>query len=160
MNNKGFTLIEMIVAVLIVGIGILGIFSFVSKFSEQSQYIRDVSVAANLGQEAIEIVKNIRDYNKINGLNWNAGLTECYAGCEIGYDDLYLSPWTGDGRFLYIENGTGYYKYIDLPQSGDIKTYYKRRVTITPTNVNELHIRVDIYWEGNGYELYSKIYNW
>ena len=159
-RSKGFTLIEMIVAILVVGIGIIGVFSLISKFSEQSQYIRDVSVASYLGEEAIEIVKNIRDSNKIGGLAWDKGLTDCHNGCEIGYDDLYLSAWSEDGRFLYLENGTSQYKYIDSPQSGDVKTYYRRRITITPTNIDELHIRVDVYWENNSYEIYSKIYNW
>jgi hypothetical protein len=71
-----------------------------------------------------------------------------------------LSAWSEDGRFLYLENGTSQYKYIDSPQSGDVKTYYRRRITITPTNIDELHIRVDVYWENNSYEIYSKIYNW
>ena len=66
----------------------------------------------------------------------------------------------GNGRVLYIENTSGYYKYIDTPVVNDIRTYYKRRITITPTAPDEMEIRADIYWEDKTITVKTKIYNW
>jgi len=165
MNNfnkqqKGFTLIEMIVSVFIVTTGIIGVFSLVSNFSEQSQSVRDGTVASYLAQEGIEIVKNIRDTNMIGGLTWDNGFSSCYDGCEVEYNNESLVPWTDDGRFFYLDGTTGFYKYIETPVAGDIKTYYKRRLTITPVAQDEMHLRIDIYYEGKSLTFFSKIYNW
>ncbi|KUK66302.1 MAG: prepilin-type N-terminal cleavage/methylation domain-containing protein [Parcubacteria group bacterium] len=159
-NQKGFSLIEMLIAVVVVTIGVIGTFSMISQFSEQSQTLRDNFVAAYLAQEGIEIAKNIRDNNRIQGNNWDNGLDSCYSGCEADYDDLTLTQWEGNGRVLYIENTSGYYKYIDTPVVNDIRTYYKRRITITPTAPDEMEIRADIYWEDKTMTVKTKIYNW
>jgi prepilin-type N-terminal cleavage/methylation domain-containing protein len=154
-NQKGFGLIEMIIAVVIVGIGIVGIFSMISRFSEQSKTIRDNFVASYLSQEGIEIVKNIRDINKINGNTWTSGLANCHEGCEADYTSNSLVSATG--KFFYIDNSTGRYSY---DSTGDkIKTYYKRRITLAQ-NGDELDIMVDIYWEDKSTTTRSKIYNW
>jgi len=159
-NQKGFSLIEMLTAVVVVTIGVVGTFSMISEFSGQSQVLRDNFVAAYLAQEGIEIAKNIRDNNKIQGNDWDDGLDNCYSGCEASYNDLTLTQWEGDGRVLYIEDTSGHYKYIDTPAANDIRTYYKRRITITPTANNEIEIRADIYWEDKTMMVKTKIYNW
>jgi prepilin-type N-terminal cleavage/methylation domain-containing protein len=159
-NQKGFSLIEMLIAVVVVTTGVLGTFSMISEFSGQSQTIRDNFIAAYLAQEGIEISKNIRDNNIIQGNDWNDGLTNCNSGCEANYNDLSLSLWDGDGRVLYIEDTSGHYKYIETPSANDIRTYYKRRITITPTASDELEIRVDVYWEDKTMMVKTKIYNW
>ncbi len=159
-NKGGFSLIEMLVAVVVVTIGVIGVFSMVSDFSRSSQIVRDNFISAYLAQEGIEIVKNIRDINRLQGNSWNTGLDNCHAGCEAEYDDLMLTQWVDPGRFLYIENSTGNYKYIASPLPNDIKTYYRRRITIAQTAVDEIEVQVDVYQEDRIMTVKTKIYNW
>lgn len=161
-NQRGFGLVEMIIAIGIVGIGIVGTFSMISRFSEQSKIVRDSFVASYLAQEGIEIVKNIRDTNILNSSSrdWDDGI-DCSSGCEADFEDASLSPW--DDKFLYLENTTGMYKYIDSPSTSpstsDIKTYYKRMIT-TVKSGDEIDIMITIYWEDKSIMIRSKIYNW
>lgn len=157
-NQRGFGLVEMIIAIGIVGIGIVGTFSMISRFSEQSKIVRDSFVASYLAQEGIEIVKNIRDTNILNSRAWDVGI-DCSSGCEADFEDASLSSWDGDGKFLYLENTTGMYKYIDSPSTSDIKTYYKRMIT-TVKSGDEIDIMITIYWEDKSIMIRSKIYNW
>ena len=159
-NQRGFGLVEMIIAIGIVGIGIVGTFSMISRFSEQSKIVRDSFVASYLAQEGIEIVKNIRDTNILNSRDWDSEI-DCSAGCEADFDDNSLSSWVS-GKFLYLENTTGMYKYIDSPSTSDIKTYYKRMIT-TVRSGDEIDIMITIYWEDKSIKsimIRSKIYNW
>jgi len=155
-NQKGFGLVEMIIAVVIVGIGIIGTFSMISRFSEQSKIVRDSFTASYLAQEGIEIVKNIRDSNRLNERDWDYGLTSCYAGCEADYDDNVL--YSFDSRFFYTNNLTGYYDYVE--GGGKTKTYFKRMITLVPTATDEIDVMVTIYWEDKSIMTRSKIYNW
>lgn len=157
-SKKGFGLIEMIVGVAIVSIGIVGTFSMISRFSYQSQVIRDSFIASNLAQEGIEIVKNIRDTNAHDSnKTWNDGLTDCQNGCEIDYTEDSLSSWSGDGRYLYLNDGGGY----TYNPANAIETYYKRRITITEVEQDKsMEIIVSVYWESSQTTLVSKIYNW
>ncbi|MFA5228268.1 MAG: type II secretion system protein [Candidatus Paceibacterota bacterium] len=157
---KGFSLIEMLISVVIITTGIVGTFSVISSFSEQSKQLRDNFVAAYLVQEGIEIVKNIRDTNRIQSNLWDDGLENCYTGCEASYNDSTLSSWVGEGRVLYIENSSGHYKYLDVPASNDVRTYYKRRITIATITENEVEIRIDVYWEDKSMTAKTIIYNW
>lgn len=160
-KTKGFTLLEMLISVAIITIGALGVFSAVTKFSQQTQQERENLVAAYLCQEGIEIVKNIRDTNWMiePAVIWKDGLTSCSSGCEADFEDSSLTAWSS-GEYFYIENSTGLYKYIVSPVSGDVVTPYKRKITITEVGDDELDIVVDVYWSAYTMTIKENIYNW
>jgi prepilin-type N-terminal cleavage/methylation domain-containing protein len=158
-KTKGFTLIEMLISLLVITIGVLGVFSAVSKYSQNTQQEKENLVASYLCQEGIEIVKNIRDTNWVSGAAWDAGLTSCASGCETDFYQNALYSWTGDGKNLYIQGTTGFYRYISTPISGDIKTPYTRRINIA-AGVNELDVVVNVYWSGKTMTVKENIYNW
>jgi len=60
---KGFSLVEGMVAIFIVGITMVGFMAVMGKVFKTTTYERDYIVAANLAQEGIEVVRNIRDNN-------------------------------------------------------------------------------------------------
>lgn len=156
--QKGFTLLEMLVSISVITIGVIGIFSVVIKYTQFTQQARTNLTASYLAQEGIEIVKNIRDSNWTSGANWNTGLASCASGCEADYLSTSLSAWAD--RYLYVENSTGFYKYLASPGSSDVQTPYKRKITITAVGNDELDIKVDIYWSGNTTTVKENIYNW
>ncbi|MEA3344510.1 MAG: prepilin-type N-terminal cleavage/methylation domain-containing protein [Patescibacteria group bacterium] len=167
--NKGFTLIEVIAAILIILIGLLGVFSATQKIVSYIAFSNSKLTASYLAQEGLELVRNIRDNNWLsNGVPapaWDDGLNSCSAGCEIDYDDGNLVAY-GAGTFLKIENGSGLYGYdIGSP------TKFKRKITIkaidndVPLNGNDiLEITVLVEWSERG-EYHSitargNLYDW
>lgn len=170
MNNifkkeKGFTLLEMIISIMIITIGIFGAYSAVSKYAKNTQQERENLIAAYLCQEGIEIIKNIRDSNWISEVSWDTGLTSCNAGCEIDYEKKGgdgvtdgLTAWSSPGNFLYIDATTGLYKYEHT--SSDIETPWTRRITIDTGTTDILKITVEVSWASNVMTVKEDIYNW
>lgn len=165
MNNifkkeKGFTLLEMLISIMVITIGVLGIYSAVFKYIKNTQQERENLVASYLCQEGIEIVKNIRDTNWVeSATTWSDGLTSCSSGCEADYNGI-LTAWSSPGRYLYIDNSTGLYKYVASPVTGDIKTSYTRKIDIVPNGTDELDITVYVYWETNTIVVKENLFNW
>ncbi len=69
-NNKGFSLLETIVAVSILMITIVGPLSLASKGIVYSNYVKDEITGFYLAQEAMESIRNIRDTNIRNNRPW------------------------------------------------------------------------------------------
>ncbi|MCB9802850.1 prepilin-type N-terminal cleavage/methylation domain-containing protein [Candidatus Nomurabacteria bacterium] len=102
-NNQGFTLLEMILALAVVSIGIMGAFtlSLANLNTARDNYNR--VLAANLAREGVELVRNIRDSNwlKIDNnidcgagpCTWDQGLS--YGTSTINYDDTSLNQLFG-----------------------------------------------------------------
>lgn len=161
-NQKGFTLLETIIAVGIVTVGTLGVFSAVAKYSRQSQQESENLVATYLCQEGIELVKNIRDTNWVTAASWKAGIDgvtpACSSGCEGDYSSTSLTQWSSSGNNLYIQSSTGLYGYTY--SSGDTKTPYTRKITINPVGDDELDVIVDVYWESYTTTVKENIFNW
>ena len=74
-NQNGFTLIEL-VASLVVLIAILQTFLFISSSVNSSSLLRDSLIAANLAQEGIEVVRNIRDRDSLMENSFGASLPD------------------------------------------------------------------------------------
>ena len=164
LNQKGFTLIEILISIFIITIGVVGVFSTIVKYSQMTQEEKDHFEASYLAQEGIEIVKNIRDTNWIEGAaSWKDGLTGCFNGCEADWNDEALTLWSSDGRYIYLNShsgGTGMYEYIATPQTGDIKTIFKRMITILEIEADQLDIVVDVYWNDKKVTVRENIFNW
>lgn len=120
-KNKGYILIEAIIAITIAVVGLLGIFSLLSRSLSLNRVVADRFVASYLAAEGIEIVKNFIDNNILAGRPWNAGVAN--GTYEVDYTDTALRP---DGsRFISINNETGAYGYSEL-----VPTLMKRKITI------------------------------
>lgn len=155
--QKGFTLLEMLISILIITLGIISIFTAVIKYTQYTQQVRSNLTASYLAQEGIEIVKNIRDNNWTQGNAWSAGLTNCLSsgsGCEADYTDSSLAAVSGSLRLLYVDSD-GFYGY-----TGDTKTEFTRKIVIDPVGSNQLNIKVDVYWNGIANTVKENIYNW
>ncbi|HDZ54784.1 MAG TPA: prepilin-type N-terminal cleavage/methylation domain-containing protein [Candidatus Nealsonbacteria bacterium] len=167
MKNKGFTLLEVIIAIVLVLVGITGTFVLITKTMGVMAISSSRLIAAYLSQEGIEIVRNIRDTNWIEqsaGSNsWDEGLTGCSTGCAADYTytatedpDLLLVP---PESFLKI-SVTGIYSY----NPADTDTKFKRGITIVPNGSDILEVTVLVEWKEKG-KTYShtaqeNLYNW
>jgi len=154
MSSKGFTLLEIIIAIAILVIGIVGISTVFSRISILTSGISNRLVAAYLAQEGIEIVRNIRDTNWVEEAgNWKEGLTD--GDWEADYQTQGSLNDDYDSDFLNIDGSTGFYSY-----SAGTQTKYKRRITITSDGEDVLIVSVLIEWEekGNPYDFGAEEY--
>ncbi len=120
-KNKGYILIEAIIAITIAVVGLLGIFSLLSRSLSLNRVVADRFVASYLAAEGIEIVKNLIDNNILAGKPWNEGLSS--GRYEVDYTDTGLRP--DSNRFININSETGAYGYAEL-----VPTLMKRAITI------------------------------
>jgi prepilin-type N-terminal cleavage/methylation domain-containing protein len=87
-GNRGFTLVEAMVAISILSLAVTGPLVIAQKGLGSAIYAKDQIIAAYLAQEAVEYVRNTRDTNRITGSAWLTGLSACAVSsggeaCEI-----------------------------------------------------------------------------
>ena len=84
--KKAFTLVETLVAVMILSIAVVGPMFSSAQNIKLASFSQNQLVAFYLGQEAIEYVRNVRDTNLISPSgDWLNGVTVCKeaTGCYI-----------------------------------------------------------------------------
>lgn len=160
MKNKGFTLLEVIIAIFLVLVGITGTFALITKTMGVMAVSSSRLIAAYLSQEGIEVIRNIRDTNWIEGaLTWDDGLLCGAPPCdwEADYQAQTLND-EYDGDYLNID-GNGFYSY-----STGIPTKFKRKITIAPDGSDILKVTVMVEWKEKGetyiHTVQENLYNW
>src|SRR3990167_10853612 len=105
--EKGFTLLESLVAVAILTVGISTAALLVVQSIQVGGKIQKRIVAAHLAQEGVEVIRNIRDSNWLSGGNWIANInTAGAAGC-VDYNDFNINTSCASGQNLLF-NGNRY----------------------------------------------------
>ncbi|MBL7022366.1 hypothetical protein ISR92_03560 [Patescibacteria group bacterium] len=74
LNQKGQGFMEVIVAIGIMIIGIVSILILTSYNLTAADYGEKRLIASNLARESIEVIRNIRDSNWLEGVAWDDGL--------------------------------------------------------------------------------------
>jgi len=185
-NNKGFTLIETLVAVSIFSVSILGLMSVLSSGISNTTYAKQKIIASYLAQEGIEYIRNMRDTYVLYGANgqagWNAFNTKlstnsCLAtgnGCYFNADglnyldktqpmnDLAFSPCVGSGGAcpeMKYDSATGKYNYSTGSNTG-----FFRKIKVIQDQPNETKISSTVSWmqgSGNHSVTFSEnLFNW
>jgi prepilin-type N-terminal cleavage/methylation domain-containing protein len=166
-KNKGFTLVETLVAITILMISIVGPMVIVSNGIKSSNYAKDQVTAFYLAQDGVEALRFIRDANRISivtdlnplSVPWDfLSSLNCSSGsvCKIDTDVVYNGDSSmldgvtlqGDDDYLFINN-QGMYDYkID-----GTETKFKRYFTIEPgLNASEVIINMTIDWSSGLYQ--------
>src|SRR3989344_6064232 len=73
-HEQGQILVELMVAISVMVIGLLGIFTLLSESLGLNRVAADQYIAANLAAEGVEGAKNILEHNVIERNPWNEGL--------------------------------------------------------------------------------------
>lgn len=157
---KGFTLIEVLAASLIITLGASAAFALVQSTQGLTANAASQLEASYLAQEGMEIVRNIRDSNflKIHtggGGNWQDGLTGCESACQADYTSNSLSAY--QDAFLRYESGL--YSYAAGADSP-----FKRKIILTPQGADTLEVAIEVSWQERGREhtlkAATQLYNW
>lgn len=151
-NNKGQLLIESIIAISLIVIGLLGIFSLLSQSLGLRRVVSERYIATYLAAEGIEVVKNMIDTNYVatNGAGpWNTGLNTP-GDYEVQYNSDSLLP-DQDRNFNY-DPTNGIYSY----EPGGNPTAFKRKITISypgcpaPNCENHMQVNSLVTWVTRG----------
>jgi prepilin-type N-terminal cleavage/methylation domain-containing protein len=151
-NQKGFTLIEILIAISIFSIGIVGIYSLLNTVISTNYVSSDRFIASRLAQEGLEIVVNNRDRNWLKQTEWDDDLND--GDYLASYDDIDLLTY--EDSFLKID-ANGCYNY-----DNGADTKYKRKITLSHPDPDSLNIRVEVSWPDDSSPLIveKNLYNW
>ncbi|MEA3453256.1 MAG: prepilin-type N-terminal cleavage/methylation domain-containing protein [Patescibacteria group bacterium] len=168
-DSKGFTLVELLIATSIIGVGLMGAFTAVQQGISAMDYSNSRFVAAFLAQEGVEVIKSMRDTNLLQSTTWNDGFS-FNGDYELQYTDAHsLSPILfsvicspdcfNDLHFLTKTNN-GFYDYG--PSS---ETKFKRKIRIENLPPDKIELEITVYWRKTGggtHKLILKqhVYNW
>ena len=147
-RDNGQLIVEMMVAVSLLVIGLLGVFAVLSQSLGLNRVAANQFVAANLAAEGIEVTKNIVDANFINDAQWNLYIED--GQYEVQFDDTSLigneaSDNPSQQKFLSLNNGR--YSY----DSGGEETRFKRIITIENSeDLTEIRVISRVYWRDRG----------
>lgn len=169
--NKGFTIIELMVAIVVLSFGIMGAYGALLPFLNATHAVSYKFTGVYLAQEGLEIVRNIRDNNfiksaKDRSVQWSDELLDCELGCQLDYKtetpaqtlSNRLKAYNPD-EFLKI-NEDGFYGY-----ERGVNTKFKRKITIdNQLGADIMKVSVVVTWDYNNkpfsFETIGYLYNW
>lgn len=180
-NNKGFTLLEALVAISILMVAISAPITIAQKGLSSAIYTKSQMIASYLAQDAIEYIKNRRDVVTINSLDsgshsydwadlWDgANLLPCVVtdfvagpGCQIDTNDQGVGKVEAYSDTKTLSITDGFYGY-----GAGTATNFIRRIQIvrdpTTGNPNEAMVKVTVKWGDNSEKsvvVYTLIYNY
>ena len=189
-NKKGFTIIELLIASVIISTGLLTVVSMIFNAFGSTVPLSDNLTASYLTQEGFEIIRRIRDTNfnkrytgeEEGDYRWLDGLIEEGDTSATGGIDYQSTELEGgkDGENLYIED-SGLYGYDG---SGDAQeTTFQREINIERKcydgyydddfeddyceedgEAEYILVNVEVRWKQKGedrsYEAETKLFNW
>ncbi|MEX0652401.1 MAG: type II secretion system protein [Candidatus Paceibacterota bacterium] len=144
-RNKGFTLIETLVAVSILLLSISAPLTIASKGLASSYFARDQVTAFYLAQDAVEYIRNTRDNTYHAGSGWLSGFPDTNGELftvDTTDGDMELCPVDGCPRLDY-NSTNGFYSHDDASGSDSIFT---RSVSIGTVNSQEVSVSVTVSW--------------
>jgi prepilin-type N-terminal cleavage/methylation domain-containing protein len=177
-NTRGMTLIETLVAITILTVAIVAPMSLTMQSLSASYYARDQIIAFNLGQEAIESVRSVRDGNILriaydqkncNPMTLLCGIVVTGEPFIIDVTTNQMEACPAGGCPMLQTNGDlyGYDQLNDLPGSWE-DTRFKRSVIaeFVPGDTNdEIRVVVTVEWEAGPlqtrtFTIYENLYRW
>lgn len=157
--NKGFTIVETLVAITILMISVVGPLTIVQKGMNAAIFANTQVTASYLAEDAMEYVKNVKDNNLIYGRSWLTNLNPCTSASPCDVNTIgglpYFSGQTGiticssNCEIFLTSNG---YNHDSTGQDA-VRTVYKRIFYITPSTLNpsdEATFTVEVKWTENG----------
>ncbi len=160
-KNAGFSLLETTVAISILVSAITGPLWLASQGIGSASKARNNIIAANLAQEGLELIKNIRLNNLNDGKSWTNGLGLCGLanGCRIDAKNLNINNCSAHCAPLKFDDVLKLYNY----ESGQ-DSVFSRIITTQDINKDEIKIISSVKWQdkfgGHTFNLETSMFNW
>ncbi len=162
-NQKGFTLVETLVALSIFTISIIGLISATAGGINNVTYSKNKIAAMALAGEGVELVRNIRDTDAIGSTTGWADFTSqmnaCSSsvGCAIDAEALTVSACTSGGcpalRKYINASSASYFGY-----QGSDTTPFVRTIKVSSVSPDEVLVTSTVSWlQGAGTKSVSTV---
>lgn len=159
-KNRGFSLLESMVAITILLVAVVGPLSAIGDSLSQIYIARDQMVAINLAQEGIEAVRQIRDSDMIRGWNeggtrttsWNTTLGSVNKFYTV---DVTAEPSLKDCSTCSTNSSIPFLKQDSEGKYGGTTgtdSKFRRVVRVEPItdSPDELKVTSTVFWETSG----------
>lgn len=171
-NEAGFTMMELLFALSIWVLGFTAVIGLFQLVINAGGAAKDRLIAANLAQEGVEVIHNIRDSNYNKDKDWDSGfIPDCFSSnCEVDYQSTSTLDLAGSGSpLLEHSTSTGAYGY-SLSASDASLSPFRRYVRMnqgagpacgeiaTPTNC--IQVKVEVAWQRKGKEKSVEVENY
>ncbi len=156
---RGFTLIETLVAILILSTAIAGPLTIASKGLNAALVAKDQVIAYYLAQDGLEYIRFARDTNRLQGGDWLTGagggvgivdLTSCTLanGCQVDAtgNTAPTACITPTCAVLKYNNSTKRFNYSSVSGSTNVATIFFRKITLTRVTDTEYKLVVSVTW--------------
>lgn len=151
--KKGFSLLETMIAIGILVSGSLIVYGATARILGNLNQEKTKFVASYLAQEGIEIVRNMRDANWINGAtSWVDNLGA--GNYRIQYNSTSLLPFQDVA--LNVDSN-GFYCY-----DAGTATHFKREIILSQPSADILKVVAKVTWPGTNSSIQAEdfLYNW
>jgi len=152
-------MVEALVAMTIIVVGLLGIFTLLSRSLNLNRVVANQYIGANLAAEGMELFKNLIDRNVMQGLPFNSGACLTIGDHSLDYNDTHASGCGYKDSFLLFDQN-GHYGY----DQGE-PTTFRRTITISQPDPDEIRVTSRVTWVNRGDEqfeisLEDHFFNW
>lgn len=128
-TSRGFSFGETLLAAFVLSVGLLSVVKVFQVSLSQSLFLRDATIASQLAQEGVELVRNVRDNNFIGGgtgfasfssnrhcyIAVNTPTLNCFGsqGATANYNLAYQS-----GQYVSTATSSRFRRYVYIEYSG------------------------------------------
>lgn len=163
----GFSLVESLVAISVLLVVVVAPISIVGQELIAARVSRENLIATYLAQEGVEVIRAVRDTNRLRDGGWLSGLDVCVEPkkCYVGARKISVLECTGGlcPQLRFDEDDTGFYGY----QSGDPNdpfSEFRREMQIEKMLADEIVVYSRVFWEGlvgeRSITIEDHLYNW
>lgn len=159
-NKKAFSLIEIMAVIMIIALGMVGVANLVTQSIQAQSLNKSNVIAHQLAQEGIELIRQVRDTNWVQGNPWNTNLSSGNY-CIDYLSSSPLSISSPSDCHLYFNDHRYYSSQAGV---GDQDTPFNRMITINDTSTTTMEVTSIITWTDRGrayrYDVSTQLYDW
>lgn len=153
--RKGFGLAEVILAMFVLSIGLIGIMSTIAPNVTRTAETRNLIIADGLAQEGIGLIRNIRDNNMVVERtpaigafdDFRPGNNSCVIDYTFEYGSDSLTSSCGVGSSTWLAWNGSFYVTSNSPQKFSRKIVLDRQVS---GGVTSYEVTSYVSWKANG----------
>lgn len=168
---KGFSLLEIIIAIAVLASGIAGAIALINQTVSTGVFAQKQLIGSHLAQEGMEVVRNIRDTNWIKQNNdpailWDGGLmngNSCVNFNSSSLSDAGFAPGFCDSpaqRTLYFLNN----RYIHSLTGSGSATNFSRYISISHGVDSDskafVLVKSTVSWNKGSITAEERLYDW
>ena len=158
LREKGFSLLEVLVAIAVITVGLVGVIGLIAYTISISRVSPDKVIATNLAQEGIEVIRNIRDTNWLEGDDFDEdiggpGMGNRWRG-TVDYNSAFITKPPGSAAWISVDdciaagedcrlkiNASGVYSHV-----GGTDTSFYRLILTDKMTPDSLKVVSQVGW--------------